>query len=84
MPSEPRGMSSKKRKDPHRPLEHQKRGNKFVRQFRQVCDSDPTQFFFPALKKINLDNAWLQQDGATIHTSRVSMGVLRYRLRSEP
>lgn len=35
------------------------------------------QFFLPALNEMNLDNVWFQQDGATAHTSRVSMGVLR-------
>lgn len=35
------------------------------------------QFFLPALQEMDLDNVWFQQDGATAHTSRISMGVLR-------
>ncbi|GFT63960.1 hypothetical protein TNCV_2314311 [Trichonephila clavipes] len=40
MPSEQRGMSSKKGKDLRRPLEHLKKWNEFVCQFRLVCDND--------------------------------------------
>ena len=35
------------------------------------------EFFLPALEEMDLDNVWFQQDGATAHTARVSMNVLR-------
>lgn len=35
------------------------------------------QFFLPALEEMDVGNAWFQQDGATAHTSRVSMNFLR-------
>ncbi|GFX83545.1 hypothetical protein TNCV_324941 [Trichonephila clavipes] len=35
------------------------------------------KLFLPTLQKKDLDKEWLQQDGTTSHTSRVSMGVLR-------
>lgn len=35
------------------------------------------EFFFPALEAMQLEDTWYQQDGATAHTSRVAMNVLR-------
>ena len=37
------------------------------------------EFFMPALEDMDLDNdnVWFQQDGATAHTTRISMGFLR-------
>ena len=35
------------------------------------------EFFFPRLDKLDLGDIWFQQDGATAHTSRASMAVLR-------
>ncbi|GFW48278.1 uncharacterized protein TNCV_1108411 [Trichonephila clavipes] len=35
------------------------------------------QFFLPALQEWDLDNIWLQEDGATANIFRVSMSVLR-------
>ena len=37
------------------------------------------QYFFPEIEELNLGDIWYQQDGATAHTSRVSMSVLRER-----
>ncbi|PNF14878.1 hypothetical protein B7P43_G05130 [Cryptotermes secundus] len=34
-------------------------------------------FFEPALEELHLGNVWFQQDGATAHTARASMTVLR-------
>ena len=34
-------------------------------------------FFFPALKEVELDNVWFRQDGATAHTVRILMDFLR-------
>ena len=34
-------------------------------------------FFEPALEEMHLGNVWFQQDGATAHTARASMTVLR-------
>lgn len=34
-------------------------------------------FFAPALAELNVQNAWFQQDGATAHTSRASLQLLR-------
>ena len=34
-------------------------------------------FFFPRLDELDLGDIWFQQDGATAHTSRASMAVLR-------
>lgn len=36
-------------------------------------------FFFTELEQMNLDDIWFQQDGATAHTARVCMDVLRDR-----
>ncbi|XP_011049237.1 PREDICTED: uncharacterized protein LOC105142985 [Acromyrmex echinatior] len=36
-----------------------------------------TEFFFPRLDELDLGDIWFQQDGATAHTSRASMAVLR-------
>jgi len=35
------------------------------------------EFFFPRLDELDLGDIWFQQDGATAHTSRASMAVLR-------
>jgi len=35
------------------------------------------EFFFPRLDELDLVDIWFQQDGATAHTSRASMAVLR-------
>lgn len=35
------------------------------------------QFLFPRLDELDLGDFWFQQDGATAHTSRASMAVLR-------
>ncbi|KAG5323085.1 TC3A transposase, partial [Pseudoatta argentina] len=35
------------------------------------------EFFFPRLNELDLGDIWFQQDGATAHTSRASMAVLR-------
>ena len=37
------------------------------------------EFFMPALINMDMDNdnVWFQQDGATVHTARISMGFLR-------
>lgn len=34
-------------------------------------------FFAPAFAELNVQNAWFQQDGATAHTSRASLQLLR-------
>lgn len=34
-------------------------------------------FFAPALAELNVQNAWFQQDGATAHTSRALLQVLK-------
>lgn len=35
------------------------------------------EFFFPRLNELDVGDTWFQQDGATAHTSRASMAVLR-------
>ncbi|GFW81905.1 hypothetical protein TNCV_2885791 [Trichonephila clavipes] len=35
------------------------------------------QFFLPGLQERDCDNEWLQQDEATVHTSKDSMRVLK-------
>lgn len=35
------------------------------------------EFFVPALNAMNLENVWFQQDGATAHTARASMAIVR-------
>lgn len=35
------------------------------------------EFFLPTLNEMDVGDAWFQQDGATAHTARVSMAVLR-------
>jgi len=35
------------------------------------------EFFAPALEELNAGLVWFQQDGATAHTARKSMAVLR-------
>ncbi|GFS98773.1 hypothetical protein TNCV_753851 [Trichonephila clavipes] len=52
---------------------------------RLVCENDPTillhdPIILSAFQERDLDNVWLQQDGATAHTSSTSMGVLRATL----
>lgn len=36
-----------------------------------------TNFFLPALENMAIGEVWFQQDGATAHTSRISISVLR-------
>ncbi|GFX45502.1 hypothetical protein TNCV_2740391 [Trichonephila clavipes] len=71
------GMSPHRRKDLRRSLEHWIMWNELVCQFRPLYNNMIQQFFLPTLQERDLDNVWLQQHGATAHTSRVSMGVLR-------
>lgn len=35
------------------------------------------EFFLPRLEEMNVRNVWFQQDGATAHTARDSMDLLR-------
>ena len=41
--------------------------------YREMLSS----FLFPKLEEINLGDVWFQQDGATAHTARESMQLLR-------
>ncbi|QQP52634.1 Transposable element Tc3 transposase [Caligus rogercresseyi] len=35
------------------------------------------EFFLPRINELDQGDIWFQQDGATVHTSRASMAVLR-------
>ncbi|GFV87854.1 hypothetical protein TNCV_781361 [Trichonephila clavipes] len=76
MPFEQQGMSTKKGKELRRPLEHLKMWNEFPR-LNSYNLTMISQFFLPSHQERDLDNVLLQQDGATVHTFRVSKGILR-------
>ena len=65
----------------HWPLLVARERSYFNCEFIPLFDNDPGFFFFffffPALKEVELDNVWFQQDGATAHTARISMDFLR-------
>ncbi|GFW05896.1 hypothetical protein TNCV_603681 [Trichonephila clavipes] len=88
MPSEQQGRSPEKEKDLRRPLEPEN-VERVVRirldstldpkiecvcKFGQVCENDPT--IRTSIQEKDLDNVWLQQDGATPRISRVYVDVL--------
>ena len=60
----------------HWPLLVSRERSYFNCEFILLFDNDPG-FVFPALKEVELDNVWFQQDGATAHTARISMDFLR-------
>ena len=35
------------------------------------------EFLFPKIEEVDMDNIWIQQDGATCHTANVTMDILR-------
>ncbi|GFX42893.1 hypothetical protein TNCV_5072571 [Trichonephila clavipes] len=77
MPSEQQKMFPKKGNYLQRPLENLKMWNEFVCQFKPLCDNMIQQIFLPALQERDLHKVWLQQQGVTAHTPRISMGILR-------
>ena len=36
-----------------------------------------TEFFLPAIEEYDLEDMWFQQDGATSHTTRANMALLK-------
>ena len=43
-----------------------------------------TNFLWPKIDAMNVDDLWFQQDGATCHTSRLTIDLLRTKFKNVP
>lgn len=43
-----------------------------------------TDFLFPSLDQMNIENVWFQQDSATCHTARETIALLHEKFSPRP